>query len=77
MTRTKAIVLWLLDRVAQGKNEEVGSMDSDTFNGLRITIMRAGNDEFPVWIGDVLCPVFTLAPGMTERAVRKLVARNI
>lgn len=77
MTRTKAIALWLLDRVARGKNEEVGSMASDTFDGLRITIMRDGNDEFPVWIGDVFCPAFTLAPGMAESDVRKLVARNI
>lgn len=77
MTRTKAIVLWLLDRVARGKNEEVGSMDSGTFNGYRITIMRDENDEFPVWIGDVFCPKFALTPGMAESDVRKLVARNI
>ena len=76
-TRTRnEIARWLLDRVAQGEREEVGSMDSREFDGYFAVIMKDKGNEFPVWLDDVFCPDFTLTPEMTESEVRKIIKMN-
>ncbi len=70
------IARWLLDRVAQGEREEVGSMDSRDFGADSVVIMRDRDNEFPVWLNGGFCPDFVLVPGMTEGEVRKIVGRD-
>ncbi len=70
------IASWLLDRVAQGAHEEVGSMDYDSFNDgqeeHRITIMK-DEDGFTVWMGEYGIPDFTLTESSTEEEIRALI----
>lgn len=76
-TRTKNdIARWLVDRVAQGEREEIGSMDSRDFQGCSVIVMKGRDNEFPVWLNGGFCPDFILAPGMTEGEVRKIVGLN-
>lgn len=72
------IASWLIDRVAQGANEEVGSMDWKSFNDgqeeHRVSIMRDEDDQFPVWMSECnSCADFTLTPSSTEEEVRKII----
>lgn len=67
------ITNWLLDRVAQGENEESGSMDwaEFTIDGekIRVTIMK-GEENFIVTMGDSFAPDFSLMRNVTEEVIK-------
>lgn len=73
------ITNWLLDRVAQGENEESGSMDwaEFTIDGekIRVTIMKdedeeTGEENFIVTMGDSFAPDFSLMRNVTEEVIK-------
>lgn len=68
------IASWLFDRVGQGKHEEVGSMDFDTFNDgqeeFRVTIMKDEDDKYQVWMMDYAIPDFTIDQNTTEELIQ-------
>ena len=71
------IALWLLDRVAQGEHEEVGSMDWRDYPGdgetQRVSIMKNEDGEFDVWMSDTPCADFVLTKDSTGEEIRKAV----
>lgn len=73
------IAAWLLDRVAQGAHEEVGSMDyadfqipGDGMGEVHVDIIVEGDGEFPVNIDGSFAPDFTLTTASTEEEIRSL-----
>jgi len=78
-TKTRdEIAAWLLDRVAQGASEEVGSMDYDDFNDGQEThhvcIMRDEGGEFPVWMSaQSFAADFTITSNTTEEELQALI----
>ncbi len=71
------IALWLLDRVAQGAHEEVGSMDFDTFSDgqeeFRVTIMKDESEKYLVWMMDCACEDFIIEQNCTEELIRNAI----
>lgn len=45
ITTNKELADWIFDRLAQGQNEEVGSMDSIEMNGHEVVIQVSSIDE--------------------------------
>lgn len=45
ITTNKELADWVFDRLAQGQNEEVGSMDSIEMNGHEVVIQVSSIDE--------------------------------
>lgn len=72
------IASWLLDRVAVGANEEVGSMDWGSFNDgqeeHRVSIMKDSDDEYQVWMCERdFAHDFTITSETTEEEVERLI----
>ena len=77
-TKTRdEIALWLLDRVAVGESEEVGSMDYETFNDgqdeFRVTIMKDEGNQYLVWMADYACEDFIIEQNCTEELIRNAI----
>lgn len=54
ITTNKELADWIFDRLAQGQNEEVGSMDSIEMNGHEVVIQVAEIDKKDNHYCDVL-----------------------